>query len=579
VRRPILSLSLAANHAVLGPHAWGFQVVNIAIHLAAALLLFGIARRSLIIRGYPALRACWLAFAIAAVWLVHPLQTESVSNIIQRAESQMGFFALLTLYCSIRSWQVSATSGSVAWGAGAVLACALGMGTKEIMLVVPPLVYLFDAILVSRSFIAPLRHRPGFYVALASTWLVLGALISVTLEYSAQDFQPDRLGPYILSQPRVIMHYLRVALWPYPLFHYILGPSFWFHPGVDSWLEWLLWAAPLACIALGVLWAILNRSPIGFLGAWFFLPLLATSLVATHNVIQEHRMYLALAAIVTGVVLAVDTARVRIASRWSPATMISATWALLILTLAAEVYGTRLRNWDYESELTLWAPEDRLVAFSIMSGFALIRGNLRDATEAIETVLQAPLEGPAGEPPLKYRDRALNALGCIRAVESRWEEAQQLFIEALERDASSAIVHNNLGVVLFFRGDRQSARQHLEQAVLLDPRNAAMHFNYGVALLVDGAWDEAEKHLGDKGDWQGGQFEPFLKAVRKFALPEVHRRRTAADELPPLRLAPHIGAPRFDEPLALNYLLIFLFGEQGGATRSSPQNPPSVPAS
>jgi hypothetical protein len=111
--RPLLNLSLAINYAIGGLNVRGYHVTNLAIHIAAALALYGILRRTFLL---PALRdrfgraATWLALAGALWWTVHPLQTESVTYIVQRAESLMGLFYLLTLYGVIRG---AGSSGTV----------------------------------------------------------------------------------------------------------------------------------------------------------------------------------------------------------------------------------------------------------------------------------------------------------------------------------------------------------------------------------------------------------------------------------------------------------------------------------
>lgn len=103
--RPVLSLSLALNYAVSGENAWSYHLANLGVHMLAALALFGIVARTLDLRPalVPFARDRTLAaFAVALLWALHPLQTESVTYVIQRAESLMGLFYLLTLYCFIR---------------------------------------------------------------------------------------------------------------------------------------------------------------------------------------------------------------------------------------------------------------------------------------------------------------------------------------------------------------------------------------------------------------------------------------------------------------------------------------------
>ncbi len=106
--RPMLNLSLAFNYAISGMTLWSYHALNLAIHLLAGLTLFGIIRRTLRLRSGQALarlaasEATLIAFSAALLWTLHPLQTEAVTYIIQRAESLMGLFYLLTLYCFIR---------------------------------------------------------------------------------------------------------------------------------------------------------------------------------------------------------------------------------------------------------------------------------------------------------------------------------------------------------------------------------------------------------------------------------------------------------------------------------------------
>jgi hypothetical protein len=103
--RPMVNLSLAVNYALGGEDVRGYHIFNLIVHTLGALALFGIVRRTLL---QPVLRerfgsaATPLALAVALLWAVHPLLTESVTYVIQRAESLMGLFYLLTLYCFIR---------------------------------------------------------------------------------------------------------------------------------------------------------------------------------------------------------------------------------------------------------------------------------------------------------------------------------------------------------------------------------------------------------------------------------------------------------------------------------------------
>lgn len=480
VRRPVLSLSFALNHALTGSEAWGFQVGNIAIHLTAGLLLFGVARRTLSRLEYRSRHATWLGFAIAAIFISHPLQTESVTNIVQRAESLMGCFVLLVLYGAIRSWEESDGAATRRrWSVATVIGCTIGMGAKEMMIAAPLLVWIYDAVFVSGGWREALRRRPRFYAALAATWVVLAVLILATWSNAAREFDSARMLPYVLSQLRVVVHYLRLSFWPDPLYHYVLGTPFWFDPSRDRWLSLAPHAAIVVALSGVTAWGLLYRRPVGFLGAWFFLPLLPTSLAATFTLIQEHRMYLSLAAVVALVAVFADAA-IRHGVRRLGTKATAASALILIAVLGGLIAGTRWRNQDYRSDLTLWAPDDLPLAFTMLSNLSVYNGRWHEADEVLSTLLRAALAAKPGEPFFKLRPAAYNGLGVVRACTGRWDEARNLFERALGEQPSYTAAKNNLGVVLFAQGERAAAQQPLAEVMAADPR-----YDY-LALRGDG---------------------------------------------------------------------------------------------
>jgi hypothetical protein len=104
--RPIASLTFALNYAFGGEDVRGFRVVNLVIHIGCALLIFGIVRRALLLSCTPerlARRGGSIAFAVSILWVLHPLNSETINYLTQRTESLMALFYLLTLYASLRA--------------------------------------------------------------------------------------------------------------------------------------------------------------------------------------------------------------------------------------------------------------------------------------------------------------------------------------------------------------------------------------------------------------------------------------------------------------------------------------------
>ena len=313
VGRPVPNLSLAINYALGRLTVEGYHAVNLAIHILAALVLLGLVRRTLLL---PALAARFgpastgLALAVALVWALHPLQTESVTYIIQRAESLVGLFYLLTFYCLVRG--ATSAQGWV-WYAAAVGACALGMASKEVMVSAPLVALLYDRLFISGSFKEGLRRRWGWYLALAATWAILGLLVylSVGRGGSAGFGLGLTAWEYARTQFGCIIHYLRLAFWPNPLVLDYGGST------VSSAAEIVPYAIGVGLLLAATAVALAWRPKWGFLGVWFFAILAPTSSIVplVGQTEAEHRMYLPLAAVVTLVVLAAYAALERLGRR------------------------------------------------------------------------------------------------------------------------------------------------------------------------------------------------------------------------------------------------------------------------
>ena len=151
--RPVVNYSLALNYAVnrwLGvdpSRTSGYHVANIAIHLLCGALLFGIIRRTMRGGRIPddwASVADPIAGAATALWLLHPIQTETVDYLIQRTELLVSACYLATLYAAIRAWDAKSQRAVAGWCITAVGACLAGMASKEVMVTAPVTVLLYD---------------------------------------------------------------------------------------------------------------------------------------------------------------------------------------------------------------------------------------------------------------------------------------------------------------------------------------------------------------------------------------------------------------------------------------------------
>lgn len=525
--RPVLNLSFALNHAVSGTAVWSYHVANTLLHAGAGLLLFGLVRRTLRLpapaSGRPHLApapADALALAVAALWTVHPLHTQAVTYTVQRAESLMGFFYLLTLYAFARAVtchplddktqrrreaadglchplddkkseyprgslgnchlmddncpgrRAGAGGGAGWWRAVSAGACLLGMGTKEVMATAPLLVLLYDRVFVAGSFAAAWRARRTYHLALAASWLVLGALV---LSTGGNRGGTVGLGvglplwAYPLTQFKAIACYLGLALWPHPLvFEY---GTFW----VQRTGEVLPYAALVLPLLLATIVALIRRPVAGFLGAWFFGILAPTSLApGTIQMIVEHRMYLPLAAVITGLVWGLQ----RVGGPRLLAAVAVAALSLAGLTVR--------RNHDYRSHLALWSDT---VAKRPLN------------PRAHEGLAEALAEEGRGEEAVRVRQEAVRLLpeesqyhynlALTLAENGRPVEAEPHYRLALKLYPGEARTHNNLAILLARLGRPAEALPHYAEAARLRPNEPLYHYNLGVALMRENRFADA----------------------------------------------------------------------------------------
>ncbi len=349
--RPIVSLTFTLNYWLDGFNTRGYHLANLIIHVLAAFTLFDLVRRTLALPRFGdryATSAGWLAFAIALLWLVHPLNTQSVTYLVQRCESLMGMLVLVSLWCYLQGVQ----TGRSRWHWLGGLACVLASGCKELTLAVPVLAALYDRLFLAGSWRETLsRGKP---LAILAIGPMLGIALLVARGVLADaggtvGFAIPRYTPitYALTQAEVVPYYLQLSLWPKDLcIDYIDWPVRKHVGEVGPQLFGLL-----ATLAVGA-WGVLRAKPWAFLVAWFFVILAPTSsIVPIQDPAFEHRMYLSLIAVVAGLALAVEP----LLRLW-PAPARTAVATVAILGAFVALTGrTILRNEDYSSEAKLLA--------------------------------------------------------------------------------------------------------------------------------------------------------------------------------------------------------------------------------
>ena len=511
VGRPIVNLSLAVNYALGGIDPFGYHIANICLHVLAAFTLFGLLQRTLRLpsmQGRFEGRSRLVALAITLLWTVHPLLTGAVAYVTQRTELFASLFYLLTMYCVVRSY-TSARRGF--WQSGAIVACLLGMGSKEMMITAPIMVWLYDRAFLSGSFKKALRQRGRLYLGLAATWSLLGLLI---LSHSDRN-QTVGFGhqvswwAYAVTQCWAVVHYLRLALWPQGLV---------FDYGTQVIKDFAtVWpqAAVLFVLLGATAYATVRRPRLGFAGCWFFGILAPSSSLVplAMQTIGEHRMYLPLVSIagLAGVGLFAKTSK---------------NASLVVVALAGTLLGwvTAQRNEVYRSTLSLWSDTVRKRPGNVRALNDL--GNALDSlgrnSEALATYDKALQLKPDYAVAIYNKAELLLRMGQTEAALDLFDQALRiapdyfkalrgkadalvkagkgdaavaLYQQALKLHSDDADAARSLRIALVSAGQGLEAIARLEAALRVGPRDARTHGDLGYAYSKLGRMELAVSHL------------------------------------------------------------------------------------
>jgi tetratricopeptide (TPR) repeat protein len=518
VGRPLLRVSLWVNYALGGQEVRGYHILNLILHILATWTLWGVARRILEsprLRDQYGREAWGLALAIALLWTTHPLQTEAVTYVVQRAEILGGLFYLLTLYSVERS-AASVRSRPEVWSVAAVAFCALGMASKETVATAPLL-----ALAVDRAFFAPSwkrlwQSRRALYVALACTWIFQAMLvISSSGRKGTVGFALKiPWWQYTLTQPYYLCRYLALSLWPRAL---TLDYGTYLAQSVGEVAPYAAVVSFLLVLTIVAWW----REPaLGFCGLWFFLILAPTSsfVPVVTQTGAEHRMYLPLAGLIALGAVGGYTVLRSVWGEWPRRLRVA---SVLVVAVGATALGTRTieRNRDYASDLSIWGTVVDRWPINARGHEALgvalaTRGRIPEAIAQFQEALRLQPD---------YANAHQN-LGNTFMITRRLPEAIAQFEEALRLFPDYTQAHVNLGSALLSAGRLPEAIAQYETALRLQPDLAAAHLNLGNAFASTGRLPDAIAQFNE-----ALRLQPDLA---RSGLPETIARLEEALRLP-----------------------------------------------
>ena len=474
--RPVTTLSYLLNYAILGnaTNPAGYHWTNLVLHLANVSLVYVLGT---LIFGAPA-----LGLSLAAIWGLHPLMTESVTNIVGRADLLAAFGILMGLLCHIRS-MAEARWRRAGWLIALALSQTIALFSKENGVVLPALMVSYDLIWAERSVWG---RRIMSYAVLALPFVAFFGLRSQLHMHLAVPFRENPLIGAAFWTARmtafqVIGRFLWLFVWPTRLsaeYSYNSVPLFQWPPAGWQDLEAsIVLALCVAGIALAVRMCRENK-PLCFFVLFFFIALAPTSnlFILIGSVMSERFMYLPAIGL-TGCAVGLTYA---ISRRFSQPALGKALWAaagVLCLALGARTYA---RNFDWHDEATLWTsvtkvnPDNALAHLNLGSALLEVPGRVPDAISEYQRAVRI----------YPNYAEAHNNLGAVLLQSGRTTEAVAEYRAAVRLDPDYPDAHSNLGGALSrIPGRLSEATAELETAVRLDPENARRRAALGNVLL------------------------------------------------------------------------------------------------
>jgi protein O-mannosyl-transferase len=569
-------LTFALNYKLHGASVFGYHIVNLAIHLINALLVYFLVlltfrtpyfkseklavssekaevRNDSPASGIPSLLTTHdsllttdyshlFAFAVAMLFVAHPVQTEAVTYVFQRLASLVSMFYLMSLVLYIKG-RLSVISSqqskghsrfTIIWYLLSLLCAVLAMKTKENAFTLPVIITLYEFLFFSDSLKARFLRLLPFLLTMLIIPLTIMSLESTAGEIISQVKDPESFGyqnlsrnAYFLTQFRVIVTYIRLLFFPVNQnidYAYPINNSFFEPPVVFSFL----FLAAIAGFGMYLIYrsrqadkltsqqtihdsrfTIHGLRLIGFGILWFFITLsVESSIIPIPMVIDEYRAYLPS----VGFLLAVMAGAMLIIKRPGGNSLIKERVAIAAFMALAVIFAsaTYARNTLWKDKVSLWE----------------------------DVVAKSPAS-----------PRGYNNLGIAYNEKGMNEKAISMYERCIELSPFQKDVHINLGVAYALAGQNEKAIGEFTKAIAITPGNGVIYSNLARLYAQTGRFDKAaetytkaiELDPYSSVSYHGlgtcymrlGRVDDALGAYTKFVSlspndPEAYRNRAAA---------------------------------------------------
>jgi len=443
--RFITFLTFALNYKIGGLNVFGYHVVNLIIHLISALFVFWfvklifqtpeINKTKIYSHSYP------IAVFASLIFLLHPLQTESVTYISQRSTSLAALFCLLTLclYIKFRLLINAEDKNWLVYLIFSFISCIFAMFSKENAVTLPIM------IIFSEFFFFKLKKIKIGFLYLITLPIIPVILICYNIAnyttLSKINGVQVSTGDYFYTQLRVLITYIRLFFLP-------INQNFDYdYPISNSLFDFRVIISLLFIFALVfIAFRIVRKYKLSSFGIfWFFITLMPeSSLIRIDDLIYEHRLYLPMVGF--GIFLA------SILFYMLPKIKLKTTMFILSAITLIMLGLTYNRNIIWKDEISLWSNA--------------IKNSPRKA-------------------------RAYNERGVVYINKKNYVKAVSDLNIAIQLDPNYVYAYINCGNAYSLQGKISEAIKYFTKATTINPNYAGSYYNLANAYGVKGDIDKA----------------------------------------------------------------------------------------
>ena len=480
--RPVANMSFALNYYFNRDDTAGYHFVNILIHILTGIILFYLIKVTLELLSAQNLKfrfktnilpdtanaetynltnlsistsprsfssgsneLLFISFFASFIWLVHPIQTQTVSYIVQRMNEMAAMFYILSLLLYIKARLSNSVRKKLVLFSGCIISGILSMGSKEIAATLPFFIFLYEWYFFQDVNLNWLKRNAVYLICL---FFVIGFIAlfflgghpikDILSTYAHRNFTPWQR---VLTEFRVIIYYISLIILPSPGRLNLLHDFPISHSFLDP-VTTLFSLVAISGMFVTAIWLTRRERLISFCILWFLGNLVIESSVIGAEIIFEHRLYLPSMFFILLFVSLVYRFR---SSKWIRAVLLSS----VVIVLSVWTYQ---RNIVWSDDVLLWK----------------------------DCVVKAP-----------HKSRQHYNLGVVLARKGNLNEAIEEYRAALKIKPDYVEAYYNLGNAFMRKGDARAAIHNYRMALQNNPDFFKAYYNIAKILYGQGNIDEA----------------------------------------------------------------------------------------